>query len=803
MPAAADFKEVIEEVREDILNLKIADAIEELEDAKDKKLSDQELGQKYFTLGKLYQDQGQWGKSREALFKAIELHKANRAYSYYLMGHAFKEEGKVENAIKQFKKSIAAKPPRNIVYDARFELSEMMMQKGKARKAHAHLKYLERRWRGSFKHPEIVWRLIGVELKRKRKWQACRWARKMYSRYAGHPLAQSWGVDLPNNMYDGQALGCLSSPKEVKKRIKRLQLYGMSKRARQELELLQKRSNKENKYEVDIMLVEYLHWQGYPDEALKVLIPHYEDHQNDFDYLRLMGKVASKAGKYATAVGAYYKAYKEKPKSKKGRKALFSAAFLSYQFQDYDGASRKFKELRKRYRRSGLARDAKWHLAWIRYLKRDFVGAESDFKALLKDSYRRRRRRYRPFNNDRTRYWLAMSHLRQGEANEARELFEKIADNGSYTYYSILARTRLKETPGLSPDRVIASEGVMPLGVEDYMILPNPAAPNAPVAADAKDVQGENESEDTMASDDKEEEIENDDTKVESPEEAAEEALAEKVEVTPFKDPKLQARFDRANELIELGFTDWAKWEFYEIERRTRNKTYLRKLMDAYDKIGSYNRAVYISGIYFSRDRARGGFEAARDLWQWNFPKAYYDLVSKASSKFGVDEAFIYAIMRAESNFRKEAISPVGARGLMQIMPYTAEQIAKLLDDDEYTDEKLSKPELNVKYGARYLNRLQKKFEGLIPLSAAGYNAGPHRVYSWLNNFGNLDMDEFIEHIPFVETRNYVKKVTRHYYVYSRLYNLESNQPLAWLAAPVPLKVSARPSPRENWESLD
>ena len=98
-----------------------------------------------------------------------------------------------------------------------------------------------------------------------------------------------------------------------------------------------------------------------------------------------------------------------------------------------------------------------------------------------------------------------------------------------------------------------------------------------------------------------------------------------------------------------------------------------------------------------------------------------------------MDQAFIYAIMRAESNFRKEAISPVGARGLMQIMPYTAEQIAKLLGDDEYTDEKLSEPALNVKYGARYLNRLQKKFEGLIPLSAAGYNAGPHRVYSWLN----------------------------------------------------------------------
>ena len=318
---------MIKDVREDIQDKEIEDAIEELEDAKDKKLSEKELGQKYFTLGKLYQDKAQWAKSRESLVKAIELHKENRAYSYYLMGHAHKEEGHIDKAIAQFRKAIAAKPPRNIVYDARFELSEMMMQTGKTRKAHAHLKYLERRWRGSIKHPEIVWRLIGVELEKKRKWQACRWARKMYSRYSGHPLAQHWGVDLPNNDYAGKPLGCLSSPKEVKKRIKRLQLYGMSKRAREELDLLQKRAGKTNKLEVDIMLVEYLHWQGYPDEALKVLIQHYETQKKDLEYLRLLGKVASKAGEYATAVGAYYKAYKVKPRSRKGRRALFSAAF--------------------------------------------------------------------------------------------------------------------------------------------------------------------------------------------------------------------------------------------------------------------------------------------------------------------------------------------------------------------------------------------------------------------------------------------------------------------------------------------
>src|SRR5690606_5955015 len=127
-------------------------------------------------------------------------------------------------------------------------------------------------------------------------------------------------------------------------------------------------------------------------------------------------------------------------------------------------------------------------------------------------------------------------------------------------------------------------------------------------------------------------------------------------------------------------------------------------------------------------------------------------------------------IMRAESQYRTDVISPVGARGFMQLMPHTARQVAKLLDDGTYRERQLIGPEVNIRLGTRYLQRLLRKFENPIPLAAAGYNAGPHRVESWLSAFGNLDMDEFIEHIPFVETRNYVKKVVRNFGIYRDLY---------------------------------
>ena len=98
----------------------------------------------------------------------------------------------------------------------------------------------------------------------------------------------------------------------------------------------------------------------------------------------------------------------------------------------------------------------------------------------------------------------------------------------------------------------------------------------------------------------------------------------------------------------------------------------------------------------------------------------------------------------------------------------------------------------------RYLQRLMEKFSGNVPLAAASYNAGPHRVQAWLQNFGSLDMDEFVEHIPFVETRNYVKKVVRNYQIYNLLYD-GGGQSLAWLIKPVGVTLKDSAVSTEVW----
>ena len=122
-------------------------------------------------------------------------------------------------------------------------------------------------------------------------------------------------------------------------------------------------------------------------------------------------------------------------RSRKGKEALYQSAFLSYQFQDYDGASRRFKEFIKNFGGSGLAKDAAWNLAWIRYLKGDYQGSLKAFNKLSK---------VRSSNlRDRVRYWTAMSYLRQGNIDSARDIFESLARDKLLGYYAVAAQNRL------------------------------------------------------------------------------------------------------------------------------------------------------------------------------------------------------------------------------------------------------------------------------------------------------------------------------------------------------------------------
>ncbi len=135
-----------------------------------------------------------------------------------------------------------------------------------------------------------------------------------------------------------------------------------------------------------------------------------------------------------------------------------------------------------------------------------------------------------------------------------------------------------------------------------------------------------------------------------------------------------------------------------------------------------------------------------------------------------VEPALAYAVIRQESEFRTEAVSPAGARGLMQLMPGTARQVAKGLGL-KYRRSKLMDPEFNMTMGTNYLAQMLEKYNGSYIMAVAAYNAGDHRVDRWMDRYGdprlpNVDAIDWIEKIPFEETRNYVQRVMENLQIY-------------------------------------
>ena len=150
-------------------------------------------------------------------------------------------------------------------------------------------------------------------------------------------------------------------------------------------------------------------------------------------------------------------------------------------------------------------------------------------------------------------------------------------------------------------------------------------------------------------------------------------------------------------------------------------------------------------------------------------PLNYQAAVKNASQKYGVPEAFIYAVIKTESGFDQNAISSVGAIGLMQLMPSTFLDLTQNFLGENLPESALYDPTTNINYGVYYLSWLYSKFENWETVAAA-YNAGLGVVYDWLDDPSYSDDGVNLKHIPIDETRAYVRKVTSARETYERLY---------------------------------
>ncbi|MGI5309908.1 transglycosylase SLT domain-containing protein [Rheinheimera sp. WS51] len=207
----------------------------------------------------------------------------------------------------------------------------------------------------------------------------------------------------------------------------------------------------------------------------------------------------------------------------------------------------------------------------------------------------------------------------------------------------------------------------------------------------------------------------------------------------------------RAQEWLALKRNTEARREWNYLQN---NATEQQKLVSAKlaHQLQWYDRAIF----------------SLADVGYWDdielrFPLAYQDEINLGATKAKVDSGWAMAIARRESSFMADARSPVGAQGLMQLMPATAKEVAK----KAVSVTQLNDPILNIDYGTDYLNYLLQRNDGNLLMATAAYNAGYSRVKQWIPKDYALPADIWIETIPYRETREYVKAVMAYYQIYN------------------------------------
>jgi soluble lytic murein transglycosylase len=227
---------------------------------------------------------------------------------------------------------------------------------------------------------------------------------------------------------------------------------------------------------------------------------------------------------------------------------------------------------------------------------------------------------------------------------------------------------------------------------------------------------------------------------------------------------------DRPRILLEAGMIEEARSELDRVLSRARGLSDRLSLAELYAEAGVYNRPQRLMVDAYAESLARGPVDGQIEPWWHAWPLPWVEEMRRATDDgAALDEKLVYAVMREESGFRPEVISVSGARGLLQLMPETATRVARKVDFDAFRVEDLIVPGVNIRLGSAYLSQLLARFDGRRSAAIGSYNAGPEAVARWIERNAGDD-DEWVESIPYDQTRAYVKRVLRSWHAYRMLY---------------------------------
>ncbi len=250
--------------------------------------------------------------------------------------------------------------------------------------------------------------------------------------------------------------------------------------------------------------------------------------------------------------------------------------------------------------------------------------------------------------------------------------------------------------------------------------------------------------------------------------------LPQALNTDPFLLPQEVLRLRRAERFLAEGAPTMAQQELRELKARDAlSGPFLIYLSTLQSEAGNHNSAFSILGDLIQRSYP-GVFSSY--IVRLIFPVAFYDTIQKTAAQLKMDPILVLSLIKQESAFDDDAASGVGASGLMQLMPATAVET-----EPGVRRADLLIAETNIRVGTKYLRRMLDKYNGNIAFSLAAYNAGPGAVDRWIRDGkSKKGLLDFIEQIPYKETREYVGSIIRNYFWYSRRLSGEPPKGMAY-----------------------
>ena len=239
-------------------------------------------------------------------------------------------------------------------------------------------------------------------------------------------------------------------------------------------------------------------------------------------------------------------------------------------------------------------------------------------------------------------------------------------------------------------------------------------------------------------------------------------------EVNPDeKDPRLA----RVCELGIQGMKEKAEYELAHLDGDYAGTLDgLKKVTELHNALGEYRRPLELALQAYNADIGSGDGKIPEEALRLLYPLNFWNTIYLWAAGYKIDPWLLCAVIREESHYRPDAVSPAGAVGLMQLMTGTADIICKKLNISGTSKDDLKNCDYNIPLGAYYLSSLVRKWNGRLAYVMAEYNAGADSLKRWIDKDPSAPDDRFIESIDYAETRGYVKRVMRNYFMYKKLY---------------------------------